>query len=473
MALPDLALPPLPAQSHAPYAAFIHAKTQCDGDSGFAPIAIPDVLFDFQKALVEWAIRRGRAALYEDCGLGKSPQELTWADNVVRKTNGAVLLLTPLAVSQQMIAEGEKFGIPCQRAQRGSIQPGIHVTNYERLHHFDSNDFVGIVCDESGILKNFDGETRAAVTRFAAKLPYRLLGTATAAPNDFIELGTSSEALGYLGFMDMLSRFFKNNRNNSATNPFGRDAATRMPQWRFRGHAEKPFWRWVASWARCLRKPSDFGFDDGPFLLPELIRREHIVKAAAPREGFLFAMPAVGLAEEREERRRTLTERCEMAARLVAHDDFACVWCHLNDEGDLLTKLIPGAVQVSGKDSDDAKEEKFQAFSTGKVRKLVIKPKIGAWGLNWQHCAHLVSFASHSFESDYQSVRRFWRFGQKRPVLAEYVISDGEERVLKNLQNKAAQADKMFAEIIRHTQDALGIARGRVFAKEEEIPSWL
>lgn len=453
------------------YADFLAAKAQLASDGGFKPLWLPEFLFDFQGALTDWSIRKGRSAIFADCGLGKSVCELVWAENVVRKTNGAVLLLTPLAVTAQMLREAAKFGIEARRADPADARPGIYVTNYERLHHLDASRFVGAVCDEAGILKNFEGVTRSAVTEFMRKLPYRLLATATAAPNDYYELGNSSEALGYLGFIDMLSRFFKNNRNNAATNRVNEGAAL----WRFRGHAEKPFWRWVCSWARSLRRPSDLGFDDGPFRLPDLIRREHVVKAVRPREGMLFSIPAYGLAEEREERRRTLKERCETAAALVADTGQPAVcWAHLNDEGDLLEDLIPGALQVSGKDSDESKEEKFQAFESGQARVLVIKPKVGAWGLNWQHCAHMVSFAGHSFEQDYQATRRFWRFGQKRSVTVDYVLSDGEQRVLANLQRKAEQADRMFTELTRHMREELAVSRVVLdFDKPVEVPSWL
>ena len=462
------------AVSHAAeYQAFIERKSQSVGDGGFAPKVLPGFLFDFQRSLVEWACLRGRAALFEDCGLGKTPQQLVWADSVARHTGGRVLILTPLAVASQTAAEGEKFGIEAKRSPTGDLHR-ITVSNYERLHRFNPSDFAGVVCDESSILKSFDGATKSHVTDFMRKVQYRLLCTATAAPNDYIELGTSSEALGYLGHMDMLNRFFRNDRDNSSTWRAWAMQGGGQPKWRFKGHAEQPFWRWVCSWARAIRRPSDLGFDDGRFALPPLQRREHIVSARSAREGFLFSMPAVGLAEEREERRRTLTERCEMAADLVrSTGQPAVMWCQLNDEGDLLERLVPGCVQVSGKDSDDEKEEKLTAFSAGKVRVLVTKPVIGAWGLNWQHCAHMTSFASHSFEQDYQSVRRCWRFGQTRPVVVDHVISDGEGRVLANLNRKAEQAERMFATITAHMANALHVARGVAYTKPEEVPSWL
>jgi hypothetical protein len=435
---------------------------------------MPDFLFDFQRSLVEWSLRKGRAALFEDCGLGKTPQQLVWAENVVRKTNRPVLVLTPLAVTSQTIREGEKFGIDARRAPTGLVHNGINVVNYERLHHFNASDFAGVVLDESSILKSFEGTTRAAITDFMRTTPYRLLCTATAAPNDYYELGTSSEALGHLGFMDMLARFFKNARNNASLGRAWATSGGGQPQWMFRGHAERPFWRWVTSWARSIRRPSDLGFSDDRFTLPPMQEREHVVRAQKARGGFLFSVPAIGLQEEREERRRTIRERCEMVASLVEHDASAVAWCHLNDEGDLLAKLIPGAVQVSGRDSDDEKEEKFAAFTSGQIRVLVTKPVIGAWGLNWQHCAHMTAFSGHSFEQYYQSIRRFWRFGQTRSVIVDHVLSDGEGRVLANLRRKAAQSEKMFAELTQHVQDELQITRAVAdYTKKETVPSWL
>jgi hypothetical protein len=431
-------------------------------------------LFDFQRALTTWALERGRAAIFADCGMGKTAMQLTWAENVVRKTNRPVLILTPLAVSGQTVAEAAKFNIEARRSN-GDVTRGIHVANYERLHHFSPDDFAGVVCDESSILKNFDGVTKDAVTEFMRRMRYRLLCTATAAPNDFVELGTSSEALGYLGHMDMLNRFFKNDVGNStATSRAWGAQGGGAPKWRFKGHAEIPFWRWVSSWARSLRRPSDLGFSDDGFALPELIEREHVVKSIRPRDGYLFALPAHGLTEQREERRRTIKERCEKVAELLSGTGKPAVaWCHLNDEGDLIESLIPGAVQVSGTDSDDEKEAKFAAFASGEARVLVIKPVIGAWGLNWQHCAHMTVFAGYSFEQYYQGIRRCWRFGQRNPVTVEHVVSDGEEEVLAARKFKASQSDRMFAALVQHMRDGMHVDRAGYGSKKEEVPSWL
>lgn len=450
------------------YASFIERKSQLDGWHGFAPEFLPDFLFDFQKELIDWAVRKGRAAIFADCGMGKTPMQLVWAENVVRQTRKPVLVLTPLAVGSQTLREAHKFGIEAERSWDGGPGKGITITNYERLEKFRPEDFGGIVCDESSILKNFDGCTKQLVTDFARKMKFRLLTTATAAPNDYIELGTSSEALGYMGHMDMLGRFFKNDQNTSKANRLWAGS-----QWRFKGHSREHFWKWVCSWARAMRKPSDLGFSDDRFVLPPLVEREHIVKSRTVRPGLLFDLPAAGLWEEREEARRTMSERCEKVAELVANDSCAVVWCHLNPEGDLLEKLIPGAVQISGSDSPEEKEERFNAFSDGKVRVLVIKPKIGAWGLNWQHCAHMTFFPSHSFEQYYQAVRRSWRFGQKSTVLVDVVTTEGGKGVMENLQRKARQCDEMFSELVAHMNDALHIQRRSYGDQSVQVPAWM
>jgi hypothetical protein len=451
------------------YADFLDAKTQLDGKFGFAPRFMPDDAFDFQRALIEHAVLQGRSAIFADCGLGKTLMELAWAENVARETGGNVLILTCLAVAQQMVEEAEKFGIGAARSVDGTAHR-ITVTNYERLHLFNPTDFAGVVCDESSILKNFAGARKTEITAFMRKRPYRLLATATAAPNDFIELGTSSEALGHLGHMDMLNRFFKNDLNNSASGRMRGEVI----KWRLKGHAERPFWRWVCSWARACRKPSDLGFANDGFDLPPLIEREHIVEARTLPDGALFALPAQGLAEQREERRRTIAERCERAAYIAnATTDPVMLWCHLNDEGDMLESMIPDAVQVSGSDSDDRKEDRLLGFAKGKYRVIITKPKIGAWGLNYQHCNRVVYFPSHSFEQYYQSIRRCWRFGQKREVEVDVIASEGEVGVLANLQRKAIQADEMFANLVAEMNNALEIERAKSFPLKMELPAWL
>lgn len=455
------------------YAEFIQKKSQIGGRYGFEPKFMPDFLYDFQKHLVEWAQLKGRSAIFADCGLGKTPMQLTWAENIVRKENKRVLILTPLAVSAQTIREAEKFGIEAHRSRGGSTHDGINVTNYEQLHYLDRNDFAAVVCDESSILKNFDGKTKYAVTEFMRKIPYRLLCTATAAPNDYIELGTSSEALGELGAMDMMNRFFKNNQNNSALRS-RRVGHGNVVKWLLKPHAEQHFWRWVCSWAKAVRKPSDLGYSDERFVLPELTEKQHFVKIKSAPDGMLFTFPAVGLKEQRKERRRTINERCEKVAELVSDTgEPALVWTHLNDEADMIEKMAPGAVQIAGANSDEEKEERFMRFISGDIRVLVTKPKIGAWGLNLQHCSHITFFPSHSYEQYYQGVRRCWRFGQKKPVKVDVVSTEGERYVMANLQRKADDADRMFSMLVAEMNDAVSIKQPNNFNAKEEVPEWL
>jgi hypothetical protein len=457
----------------ASYQEFLERKLQFGEDHGFDPVWTSPALIDFQASLTEWAVRKGRASIMADCGLGKTLMQEVWAENVVRKTNGRVLILTPLAVSAQTVREGKKFGIECHQSRDGKFpaKARIVVTNYERLSRFDPKRFSGVVCDESSILKNFDGVRKAEVTEFMRTRPYRLLCTATAAPNDHVELGTSSEALGEMGYMDMLGRFFKNDQNSNHPNRLWAGEG----KWRFRGHAERDFWRWVCSWGRALRKPSDLGFDDGPFRLPPLETVEHVVKVSrSAKPGTFMSLPASNRREELAERRETLRERCEMAASLIAGTGRPAVaWCHLNPEGDLLERLIPGAVQVSGTDSEEAKEEAFLAFVSGEIRVLVTKPSIAGFGLNWQHCAHQTFFPSHSFEQYYQAIRRSWRFGQTEPVRVDLISSAGETGVLKNLRRKARQADAMFARLVELMGNELKVKKSNPFERKEEVPPWL
>jgi hypothetical protein len=453
----------------ATYREFLAAKSQFDGASGFRPLWMPETLFDFQRAMTSWAIRQGRGALFADCGLGKSPMQLTWAENVHRHTGRPVLIVTPLAVSFQTEAEARKFGIDAAISRDGSIREPVVITNYERLEHFDQARFGGVVCDESSAIKSFDGIRKAVVTEFLRQLPYRLLCTATAAPNDYVELGTSSEALGYLGYMDMLGRFFVNNaRTSTGMKGKWRDGS----DWRFKGHAEDPFWRWVASWARAARKPSDLGYADDGFVLPALEQRRHVVEARMPKEGTLFDVPATGLHEEREESRRTVTERCEKAAELLADATPGVAWCQLNSESTLLTRLIDGAVELTGAASPDEKEAILAAFSRGEIRVLVTKPSIGAWGLNWQHCHRMTFFPTHSYEQYYQAVRRCWRFGQQHPVVVDIVTTPGGANIFRNLERKAAQAERMFDALTSHMRDALTVRRAETYDQEAEVPLW-
>ena len=386
------------------------------------------------------------------------------------RQTGPVLIVAPLAVSSQTLREAQKFSIPAVRSQDGKLsgRAEIVITNYERLEHFDPKAIAGVVCDESSILKNFDGVTKAAITEFMRGLSYRLLCTATAAPNDYIELGTSSEALGELGYMDMLSVFFKNDEGSISPLSYA-------SKWRFKPHAERPFWRWLCSWARALRKPSDLGYDDAHFALPPLDERVTIVASSRPLNGKLFVTPAANLTEQRQERRITLGARCDKAAEFAcSHTRPIVMWCHLNDEGDRLERLVPDAVQVSGKDSDDAKIEKFDAFTLGQVRGIITKPKIGGFGLNWQHCADMTTFPSHSYEQYYQAVRRCWRYGQQNPVTVDIISTEGEADVMGSLRRKSMAADKMFVAMVAEMAFEQGHARPLLEPSPTvPLPTWM
>lgn len=440
------------------YSKFLSMKQARLKPIGFEPVWMSDALFDFQANLVEWAIRKGCGGLFEDCGLGKTIQQLVWAENIVRKTNGSVLVATPLAVSAQTKREGEKFGIEVHHTREGKIKKGINVTNYERLHYFKPEDFVGVVADESGILKNFDGKMRRRITDFLHQVRYRLLCTATPAPNDYMELGSSSEALGVMKHVQMLGMFFTN-------------AGDDTQQWTLKGHARTRFWRWMSQWARAVRFPSDLGFEDGKFILPQLVMKQYEV-ASKTRPGMLLPIEARTLNEQRAERRETLEKRCQLVADILPEDGPCVVWCHLNKEGDTLEKML-GAVQVKGSDRDVVKEERLQAFSQGQIRVLVTKPTIAGFGLNWQHCSWVSFFPSHSFEQFYQAVRRCWRFGQKKDVLCNIVTSQSESRVLNNLKRKERQAADMYAGLVREMKPFQVNGKPQESLIDMEVPGWL
>jgi hypothetical protein len=451
------------------YQDFILSKSQWRHEAGFEPTSTPDFLFDFQRHLFEYACRKGRAAIFADCGLGKTAIELAFGNEIVQRENKPVLLLTPLAVGQQILLEAEKFGVDAERCRDANCNyaPKIWITNYEQLTKFDSSKFSAVICDESSRIKDAKSATKHDVTEFARRIKYRLLCTATAAPNDFHELGTSSEALGLLGFRDMITTFFKQEVGKDGRG-WGRT------KYRFRGHAMEPFWAWVCSWARSCRKPSDLGFDDSKFVLPPLCEREFVVATAKTRPGMLFAMPGVTLQDERAERRNSIRERCDMAAQIASdHIEHSVIWCELNDEGDELQKLLPEAKQIKGSMPDELKEEYLQAFSSGQIRQLITKPKIGAWGLNWQHCNNSIHLPSHSYEQYYQAVRRFWRFGQINPVKVSLIVNEGESGVLESLRRKTKQVNYMFESIVKHMQDAMHLATNDFFPEKERLPKWL
>lgn len=461
------------------YFDFIHSKQQLGGEFGFEPTFIPKLAMPFQEFLIRWSTKKGRSATFADCGLGKSLMQLAWAQNIVEKTNKPVLIMLPLAVGAQTAAEGVKFGVDAFNCRDGKFNGAkVVLTNYERLHYFNRHDFGGVACDESSILKNFDGATKTAITEFMREVPYRALYTATPSPNDFTELGTSSECLGELGYMDMLGRFFKNDQNVVKPMTYrhrGQDfEKLTSGKWRFRGHAEHDFWRWVCSWARSIRKPSDLGFDDAGFDLPKLICNMNTVKAEGLRPGLMFQIPAVSLQEQRAERSRTLQERCEMAAQIAGKDSAQMIaWGNLNQECDLMEKLIPDSKQISGDDTEEEKEEILDGFRKGQFKVLVTKKSIVGWGLNLQFCHRMTYFPDHSFEGWYQVIRRCWRFGQKHDVTVDVIAGDGESRVLSNLQRKEKAAERMFEKIVQLMNDELKIKKQNKFTEKIKLPNWM
>ena len=423
------------------YAEFIASKQSSEADGGFDPTFLPEAMYPHQRTALIRLVKKGRGAGFIDTGLGKTLIELCFAHNCVLHTNSKALILTPLAVGPQMIKEASRFGVPNVRQSRdGSTAKGITIANYEIIHKFDPADFDCVVLDESSILKNDEGATRQRVTSFLKTIRYRLLATATPSPNDFVELGTSSEALGYLGHVDMLGRYFTNNDNTVDPTKIGN-------QWRLKGHAERDFFDWVSSWSLSARSPSDLGHDDDRYLLPALTVNDVIVDASAPVTATLFALPPRSLQDLKTEARATVNERCAIAGELSADRPCSVAWCHRNDESAMLTSLIPGAIEVTGAMSTDQKEEALVAFADGHVTHLVTKPKIAGFGLNWQHCAHATYFPSFSYEQYYQAVRRFWRFGQTQLVVIDRVLTPGQSRMSEALDAKREKADALFSKL--------------------------
>lgn len=419
------------------YEDFLREKRAGASDAGFAADVAADALYDFQREIVEFSARKGRSAIFADCGLGKTPMQLEWARLVTEETGGNVLILAPLAVAAQTVREGEKFGIDVARAREATDTDRITVTNYERLGRFADMEWAGIVLDESSILKAFDGKTREALTQWAETIPYRLCATATPSPNDYEELGGHAEFLGVLNRRQMLAEFFVNDGISAA-------------HWRLKGHAQELYWQWIRTWAAALRTPADMGYPDAGFALPPLSVDVVSVDADAVSEDRLFAVPVSTMQERRQARRESIPHRVEIAQEIVNGYDGACVvWCDLNSESEALTKAIPDAVEVRGSDTPDEKEARLLAFTNGDARVIVTKPRIGGWGLNWQHCSRMVFVGlSDSYESYYQAVRRCWRFGQTNPVEVTIIASNREQAVLENVRRKEAQAQEMFRQLV-------------------------
>lgn len=450
------------------YIEFLESKTHSLIDQGIDTNYLPDDMFDYQKHVTEYAIKKGRAAMFLDTGLGKTIIELTIAKNYIQKTNKPVLIITPLAVAFQFIKEAEKFGIDdIMYSKDGKYNTKIVVCNYERLDKFDHRDYDCVILDESSILKNFDGAIKEHITTFIKKVKYRYLFTATPSPNDYVELGTSSEALGYLGYTDMLGKFFTNNEDTIKPQNIG-------TKWILKGHAKTDFFKWVSSWSVSMRKPSDLGFDDSKHILPELTLNHHQVKndenMVINGQIQLFNQVAKRLTEVREEQRLTIEARCEKA--LDVSSDTCVYWCNFNKEGDLLDEMDKEAKQITGSMSIDKKEEILLGFANGDVKRLITKAKMTAFGLNWQHCNHTIYFPTFSYEQYYQAIRRFWRFGQKRPVTVDLIYSDGQKRVIDSLLAKAQKANELFSKLNSNINRDFKVSISK-FETKVNVPSWI
>lgn len=428
------------------YDEFVMAKRRQEVSTGHKPAELNENLFDFQHAVVSWAVRKGRSAIFADTGLGKTLMQLSWADEVSRHTGGAVLILAPLAVSEQTIEQGRMFGIDVTRVPHGESpnRPGVWITNYERMEAVDFAELHGLVLDESSILKAHDGKTRRKIIESAQGVPYRLSCTATPSPNDFEELGNQCEFLGVMTRTEMLATYFVNDTGDTGT-------------WRLKGWGASKFWEWMGTWAVVIRNPSDIGFDGSRYVLPGLEYFEHVV-AAKKQDGELFSRPAMGLAERRKAQRDSVEARCNALADLINSEPNEpwLIWCHLNDEAALLTQLIPGAVNVQGSDSAESKAKNLLGFAHGEIRVLVSKPKIAGFGMNWQHCARMAFVGlDDSFEKFYQAVRRCYRFGQKRKVQVHLITAENEGQILVNLKRKEEAHHEMSANMINYMRDIM------------------
>lgn len=418
------------------YNDFIGTKRKHSANHGFEPLPLIAPLFDWQAHILRWAVTKGRAALFEDCGLGKTAQQLEWASQVFRKTGGSVLILAPLAVGEQTRLEGVKFGIQASVVSDHSEigGPGIYITNYEKLEHFNCEDFAGVVLDESSILKSLTGKTRKMLTESFKDTPYRLCCTATPSPNDYTELGQHADFLGICTPAQMLCTYFINDTFNTG-------------DWRLKKHAEDEFWKWLASWAACVSKPSDIGFEDTGYNLPPLNMTDITVAVDQSTDtgDDLFRIATLSATTMHKEMRLTAPARCQAVADMVnKSDDVWIVWCNTNTESDLLKSLIPDAVEVKGSDKPQVKRDRLAAFSDGSARVIITKPSIAGYGLNWQHC-HNVAFVglSYSFEDFYQALRRSYRFGQTKSVNAIVVQAETEGAIVKSIQRKIKQHETM------------------------------
>ena len=459
------------------YQRFLQSKKQIAVSSGFEKPKeqMCKAMFEWQKDIVYWALRKGRCALFEDCGLGKTIQSLEWAKSVSEHTNKPVLIVCPLSVAEQTKREGKKFEFSVSVVRdQSQVIDGINVTNYEMLDHFDASVFGGVVLDESSILKNYTGKMRTEIIEKFHYTPYKLSCTATPAPNDFMELGNQAEFCGVMSRTEMLATYFIHDGGDTS-------------KWRLKGHAQSAFWEWLATWAVVLTKPGDLGYDNTGYDLPELITEQVTIRY---EENIIddnysfFADVAQTLNERRNARRNSLEDRCKAALDLIEEDpeEQWLVWCDLNAEADELKRIIPDNIEVRGSDDIEVKAERLNRFTIGEAKRLIVKPSIAAFGLNWQNCHNMIFVGlSDSFEMMYQAIRRCWRFGQEYPVNVYIITSEAEGAVKENIERKEKQAAQMVAEMVQHTREILeeeirGTERITIPYNPQidmEIPTWL
>lgn len=457
------------------YLEFLKTKEIKSVDCGFESKTVNEKLFQWQTDIVRWALAKGRCAIFADCGLGKTAMQLQWAQEVADHTGKPVLIVAPLAVAAQTKKEGFKFGVGVTICRKyDDVRPGVNITNYEMIEHFDADVFGGVVLDESSILKNSAGATRKLLTDMFSATPYRLCCTATPSPNDYTELGTHSEFLGVMRQTEMLSTFFIHDGGDTS-------------KWRLKGHAVEKYFAWVASWACCLTSPADLGYDGSDYILPQLRVHEIQAKSGELEDGegqqMLFAETSQTLNERRTARRNSLEARVDAAAEIAnGTDDQVLVWCDLNAESVALTKAINGAVEVTGSQPETVKESAMMGFTDGINRVLTSKPSIAGWGMNWQQCNKMIFVGlSDSFEAYYQAVRRCWRFGQKNPVDVWIIISDAEGCVKMNIERKQSDAQRMTQKLIKYTKDILAAEIHKTIRMSEQyitiermdVPSWI
>lgn len=452
------------------YEQFLERKTQLGSDGGFEPTYLPDFLFPFQRHLVEWAVRKGRSAIFAGCGLGKTAMQLAWAKNIAEHTGKPTLILAPLAVAQQTVSEGAKFGISVKYCRcQAEVSGDIVVANYEMLHEFDAEEFGGVCIDESSILKAFMGKRKRQIVEMFSKTLYKLACTATPAPNDHMELGNHAEFLGVMRSSEMLARYFINDSSN-------------VGRYRLKGHAQIPFWEWVCSWAATIERPSDIGFPDDGFDLPKCETIWRTVDCTKPADGYLFQLPASSMSERISARRNSVSERCAEAARIANSDSEQwLIYCALNDESEELARIIDGAREVRGSMDNDRKVEEIQSFIAGETRCLVSKPTICGFGMNFQFCRNVMFVGmSDSWEQYYQAKRRVWRFGQTKTVRCHIITASTEGAVVDNILRKERDASEMVSalsskigEIMKHNLKPRGFTKRYEPANKIQIPSFL